>query len=264
MAATGKQLDQWLQRRLDDVAVQAIFIDGLHIDEHVVLMALGVDETAQKHVLGLWEGSTENTATCKGLLRNLLQRGLDADRPYLFIIDGSQALSCAIAKTFDGRHVIQRCQEHKKRNVKGHLPKHLHTSVMKSMNDAYRSASAATAKAQLTALANRLQEDHPGAAASLREGLEQTLTVKAMGLGATLERSLSTTNPIENLNGRVVDTSKRVKRWRNAKMILRWCAAGLSEAQKGFRRLRGYKNMPRLVAALQRLNPTVDHQEEAA
>lgn len=263
-ARTQQQLQQWLSRSLEKLRLTTIMIDGLHIDDHVVLLALGIDEAGHKHILGLWEGATENKRVCKALLRDLLGRNLDAHRRYLFVIDGSKALHSAIKSIFGADTPIQRCQEHKKRNVLDQLPKHMHAGVRKAMNDAYTATSAATAKQQLTRLANRLEDDHPGAAASLREGLDETLTVKGWGIGGALERTLSTTNPIENLNGRVRDTSRRVKRWRNGKMVLRWVGASLSEAEKGFRRLRGYRSMPKLVAALRALEPDLETEADAA
>lgn len=267
-AATEQQLAKLLDSDLSELRLAAIMIDGIHIDERVVLVALGVDEEAKKHVLGLWEGATENTRVCTALLNNLARRGLDTQRSMLFVIDGSPALRKAIRAVFDGRAMIQRCQVHKRRNVMDHLPEQLHASVGKAIHDAYRSASAQAAKKRLQALANQLEADHPGAASSLREGLDDTLTVKAFNLPAWLERTLSTTNAIENLNGGVRDRTRRVKRWRDGKMILRWTAAVLLEHAKGFRRLRGYKGMPKLIAALRandaRLDGDIDHAAKVA
>ncbi len=267
-AATEQQLAKMLNSDLSELPLVAVMIDGIHIDDRVVLVALGVDEDARKHVLGLWEGATENAGVCKALLNNLVGRGLDAQRSLLFVIDGSPALRKAIRTVFDGRAMIQRCQVHKRRNVMDHLPEEMHTSVGKAIRDAYRSASARAAKKRLQALANQLEDDHPCAASSLREGLEDTLTVKAFKLPSGLERTLATTNAIENLNGGVRRVSHRVKRWRDGKMILRWTAASLLEHAKGFRRLRGYKGMPILIAALRRndarLDGDIDHAAEVA
>ena len=186
----------------------------------------------------------------------------------MFVIDGSPALRKAIRTVFDGRALIQRCQVHKRKNVMDHLPDELHASVGKAIRDAYRSASAKAAKKRLQALANQLEADHPCAASSLREGLDDTLTVKAWDLNAGLERTLSTTNAIENVNGGIRRVTRWVKRWRDGKMILRWTAAALLEHAKGFRRLRGYKGMPVLVAALRRndarLDGEIDHAAEVA
>ena len=267
-AATEKQLATMLNSDLSELPLVALMIDGIHIDDRVVLVALGVDEEARKHVLGLWEGATENAGVCKALLNNLVSRGLDAQRSMLFVIDGSAALSKAIRTVFDGRAMIQRCQVHKRKNVMDHLPDELHASVGKAIRDAYRSASAKAAKKRLQALANQLEADHPCAASSLREGLDDTLTVKAFNLPAGLERTLSTTNAIENVNGGIRRVTRRVKRWRDGKMILRWTAAALLEHAKGFRRLRAYKGMPILIAALRRndarIDGDIDHAAEVA
>ncbi len=225
-------------------------LDGIAVGEHTVIVALGVSENGIKHPLGLWDGATENTAVCQGLLDDLVERGLDCQRGYLFVIDGGKALRKAIRQTFGKRSLVQRCQEHKRRNVTQHLPKRLHASVNKTLRDAYRSKSKRTALKRLMQLVSHLQDDHPGAAASLREGLEETITIKGMDLPDVLERTLSTTNPIENLNGNIRRVTRNVKRWRDGKMVRRWTAAGVLEAQRGFRKLRGYKGMTQLVALL--------------
>lgn len=267
-AATEKQLSKLLESDLSGHPLVAVMIDGIHIEERVVLVALGVDEDGKKHVLGLWAGATENSTVCKALLNNLVRRGLDAQRSLLFVIDGSPALRKAIRTIFDGRAIIQRCQFHKHRNVIDHLPEDMHLSVGKAIRDAYRSTSAKAAKKRLQALASQLEADHPCAASSLREGLDDTLAIKALKLNAGLERVLSTTNAIENVNGGIRRITRRVKRWRDGKMIMRWTAAALLEHSKGFRRLRGYKGIPTLIAALRRndarLDGDIDHTVEVA
>jgi putative transposase len=250
VAMTQQQLDTWLRRDLSHEKVVSIMIDGIEVAGRTVVVALGITESAEKQPLGLWDGATENSVVCQSLLDNLIQRGLEPQRAYLFVVDGSKALRKAIRDTFGTRVLVQRCQEHKRRNVLAQLPKKLHTSVNKVMHDAYRSVSKAVAKRRLMQLVSRLEQDHPGAAASLREGLEETLTLKDMKLPQALERTLSTTNPIENLNGSIRRVQRRVKRWRDGAMVCRWAALGILEAQKGFRKLRGHKGMPILVAAL--------------
>lgn len=249
-ALTEKKLDEWLTRDLSELAIAVVMLDGIAVGEHTVVVALGVSENGIKHPLGLWDGATENTAVCQGLLDDLVERGLDCQRGYLFVIDGGKALRKAIRQTFGKRSLVQRCQEHKRRNVIQHLPKRLHASVNKTLRDAYRSKSKRTALKRLMQLVSHLQDDHPGAAASLREGLEETITIKGMDLPDVLERTLSTTNPIENLNGNIRRVTRNVKRWRDGKMVRRWTAAGVLEAQRGFRKLRGYKGMTQLVALL--------------
>jgi putative transposase len=271
VALTQKRLEEWLQRDISELALAAVMIDGLYIQDHVVLVALGMDESGNKHVLGLWEGATENAEVCISLLSDLIERGLDPHRSLLFVIDGSKALRKAIRDVFGKRAFVQRCQQHKRRNVLGHLPKSLHRSVSKSLRDAWKSPKKSTAKSRLQKLAAALEPDHPGAARSLREGLEETITIKDWTLTPALERTLSTTNPIENLNDQIRRITRRVKRWRDGQMVVRWTSAALLEADKGFRRLRGYKGMPTLVAALRQNdaqidggNSGVDGQMEAA
>lgn len=247
---TRRRLEDWQQQDLSKLSIVAIMLDALQIEEHAVLVALGIDENSKKHPLGLWLGATENGAACAALLDNLIERGLEAQRPYLFVIDGSKALRKAIRERFGRRALVQRCQEHKRRNVLSHLPKRLHPSVSKTIRDAYQSGSKATAKKRLLQLAARLEDDYPDASASLKEGLDETLTLKDMNLPLSLERTLSTTNPIENFNSTIRRVTRNVKRWRDGKMVKRWVAASVIEAQRGFRRLRGYKGMPILIRAL--------------
>jgi len=269
--AAKKKLDEWLSRDLGELDLVGVFIDGIHIAEHVILVALGVDAGGTKHVLGLWEGATENGAACRALLADLDHRGMRGDRTRLFVIDGSKALRSAIRDVYGKRALVQRCQVHKVRNVTSHLPKERHAHVKQVMRQAYKSRSPKTAKRQLQNLARSLQNKHPGAAASLREGLDETLTVMGLGLSRSLERSFATTNPIENFNGGVRHITRRVKRWRGGTMILRWVAAAVGEAEKGFRRLKGYRDMSTLVAALtkqdrknRQARKVVDVQENAA
>lgn len=267
VSTTKRKLDEWRQRDLSELGIAVVMLDGIEAGEHVVVVALGIDGSGQKHPLGLWLGATENAKVCGELLDHLIERGLDPQRPYLFVIDGSKALRKAIRQRFGKRSLVQRCQEHKRRNVIGHLPKHLHPSVSKSLRDAYRSKSQSTAKGRLLQLAAHLEDDHPDAAQSLKEGLDDTLTVKSMNLPANLERTLSTTNPIENLNSTIRRVHHKVKRWTDGNMVKRWVAAGVMEAQRGFRRLRGYKGMPLLIAALRQTaehTNRVDDGEQAA
>jgi len=253
VALTAEKLSEWMARPLGDLDVWAVFIDGLHFGEHVVLCALGVDARGTKHVLGLWEGATENEVACKGMLESLVERGLTPNRSRLFIIDGSKGLRAAIRSLFGRRALVQRCQVHKVRNVLGHLPNERHNEVRAAIREAYKCTKIDTAKRLLNNLARTLQRKHPSAAASLREGIDETLTVMSLGLGSTLTRTLSTTNPIENLNGLIRATTRRVKRWDDGTMILRWALVGVLEAQRGFRRLRGHKDMNILVAHLKQL-----------
>ena len=249
VALSAEQLGQWLSRRID-VPLPAVMIDGIHFQDRVVLLALGFDAQGRKHVLGLWEGSTEKATVVRALLSNLIERGLDADTPRLWIIDGGKAIRRAILEVFGATALIQRCQEHKRRNVIEHLPDELHTSVGRAMKDAWESKDAMLARRQLERLVNSLAKIHPGAAASLREGMEETLTLISLGIDGTLYKTLRTTNPIENLNGRVAHHTRNVKRWRDGEMVLRWIAASLNQASRGFRAVRGHRDMTRLTSAL--------------
>lgn len=248
---TKRKLDEWMARPLANAAIRAVFIDGIHIDEHVVLIALGVDESGKKQVLSMREGATENSVICKDLLRELVERGLDPATKRLFVIDGSGALHKAIRDTFGGNALIQRCQVHKIRNVLAHLPAKKHARTRAVMRQAYGSGKVATAKKQLQNLAKNLATLHPSAAASIREGLDETLTVMSLGLPEALAKTLATTNPIENINERIRHVSGRVKHWRGGAMVLRWTLAGVLEAERGFRRINGHSAMPKLIAALE-------------
>lgn len=249
VALSAEQLGQWLSRRIE-LALPAVMIDGIHFQDRVVLLALGFDAQGKKHVLGLWEGTTEKTAVVRALLSNLIERGLNPDTPRLWIIDGGKALRRAIVEVFGAAALVQRCQEHKRRNVLEHLPEELHASVGRAMKDAWQSKDLVLAKRQLERLASSLAKPHPGAAASLREGLDETLTLIRLGVQDALYRTLSTTNPIENLNGRIAAHTQNVKRWRDGQMVLRWIAASLDQARRGFRAVRGYRDMKHLVVAL--------------
>ena len=267
---TERKLAELMSRELGSLCVTALLIDGVHFGEHLVLAAVGVDEVGDKHVLGLREGATENAAACKALLADLIERGLNPEQSLLIVIDGAKALHKAVVEVFGARGLIQRCREHKKRNVSEALPERLRASVRSTMNQAYATGDPKRARRLLENLARRLEDQHPGAAASLREGLDETLTVMRWGLPDSLERVLSSTNLIENLFSRVREIGRRVRRWQSGTMVLRWSAAGVLEAEQGFRKVAGYRAMPTLVAAL-RANDAkldraagIDHVEKAA
>jgi putative transposase len=253
VAATKATVTAWLKRDLSGIDMVALMIDGMHVEEHVLLVALAVDSEGRKHVLGLHEGATESAASCRALISELQARGLQTDKPVLAVIDGSKALAKAISNAFSGHVAIQRCQAHKLRNVEEHLPEVMRPSVRNAIREAYRSRNVERAKRLLANLARRLQDEHPGAAASLEEGLDETLTVMGIGLPEWLERFFSTTNAIENLIGTAREVGGRVKRWRNAQMVIRWTATGLIEAERRFRRVRDHRSMKMLSAALTKM-----------
>ena len=215
VALSEKQLHEWLSSSIKDLDLLVVMIDGIHFRDRVILVALGIDAQGNKHILGLREGSTESTRVVRSLLSDLVERGLDADRKRLWVIDGGKALRRAILDCFGELALVQRCQEHKRRNVIEHLPKELHASVGRALRDAWGSANAELARKQLARLATSLQAKHPGAAASLREGLEETLTVQKLGITGAMYRTLRTTNPIENLNGLIARFTRNVKRWKD-------------------------------------------------
>ena len=259
---TQRRLKGVLGGDLRQLDISVLLIDGIHFVDHVVIIAIGVDAKGHKHVLGLHEGGTENATSCTALLADLVERGLRVDHSMLVVLDGSKALRKAVRDVLGDRALIQRCQVHKKRNVLEHLPDARRPAASAAISEAYRCGSQKTAKKLLENLARTLELDHPGAAGSLREGLDESLTVMALGLPEALERTLSTTNMIENVVGTARTTTGRVRRWRNGAMIIRWLAGGLTEASRGFRRLKGHAGMNDLVKKLRardtQLDVTVD------
>jgi len=252
VALSQRQLAACLSRPLNELDLWVVMIDGIAFRDHTILVALGIDSTGKKHVLGLREGTTENASVARALLSDLVSRGLPADRPLLFVVDGAKALRKAIRGVFGEAGVVNRCQLHKIRNVLEHLPQHVHASVRRAMTDAYKSSNPKSALRQLERLADSLESNHPGAAGSLREGLAETLTLQSLGIkvGGALWKTLRSTNPIENLNGGVAQFTRNVRRWRNGSMILRWVGSAILEAEKKFRRVRGHREMPVLIQAL--------------
>ena len=251
VAATENALSELLAAPLGELDLVALMIDGVHFGEHVCVVALGIGIDGTKHPLALVEGSTENTTTVTDLLVGLRERGLDTTRPIFVGIDGAKALRAAVIRVFD-HPVIGRCQLHKIRNVADKLPDHLASTVAKRMRQAYHAESALVAEAQLEALAKELDRTHPGAAASLREGMAETLTVLRLGIPPTLARTLRSTNSIESMISIARAHSRNVKNWQNGTMALRWCAAGMVEAGKQFRRVNGHLHLPALRDALER------------
>ena len=251
VAMTETALAELLSRDLTGLDLVAVMIDGVHFAESCCVVALGVGIDGVKHPLALVEGSTENATLVTELLVGLRERGLDVTRPMFVGIDGSKALRKAVVDVLD-RPVIQRCQLHKIRNVKDHLPQRLRSGVGRKMTDAYHAGSALEAEATLLALATELDRTHPGAAASLREGLDETLTVLRLNVPPTLARTLRSTNCIESMISVCREHASNVKRWRDGQMALRWCAAGMVEAGKQFRRVNGHLHLPALRAALER------------
>ena len=263
---SAARMAEWMSSDLARLDLLAIQIDGLHITEDLVLIAaVGIDNEGGKHPLAVVEGATENAVTVQALLDNLTGRGLDPTVCRLFIVDGAKALSKAIRRTF-GRHTpIQRCQIHKARNIAERLPKHLHAPVRKALRQAWDIDDAGRAEQLIKNLAQRLEREAPGVAASILEGLDEILTVTRLRIPKELRRSLACTNIIENMNGTIRRVCGNVKRWRDASMALRWTAAGMIEAANGFRRLKAWKQLPALKAALIAIqNRTLERNQKAA
>jgi len=250
VAATESALAEMLGADLSGLDLVALMIDGVHFADHLCVVALGIGLDGTKHPLGVVEGDTENTTVVKDLLVGLRERGLDTTRPILCVLDGAKALNTAVKAVFD-HPVVHRCQLHKVRNVEAKLPKALASTVAKKMRAAYHDPDALAAEATLEALARDLEKRHPGAAGSLREGLFETLTVTRLGVPPTLARTLRSTNAVESMIEICRDHSTNVKRWRDGQMALRWCAAGMLEAAKQFRRVNGFLHLPALRAALE-------------
>lgn len=265
VALTEQKLSEWLSQSLGALDLKVLLLDGIHFGDHCIMVALGIDSAGYKHPLGMVEGSTENATVVKALLTDLVDRGLPADRALVFVIDGAKALRKAIRDIFGSLAQVQRCPVHKRRNVLAHLPPSAQPGVQRALDEAWNSKSAPLAKRQLERLAASLAPAHPGAAASIREGLEETLTLLQMGIPERLRQSLRSTNAIESLNDKIAAYARRVKRWRGGQMILRWTGAAILEAQLGFRRVKGYRAMRHLIDALRRHEEALGlHSEEAA
>ena len=256
VAMTETALSDLLAADLSGLDLVAIMIDGVHFADHLCVVALGIGIDGTKHPLALVQGSTENTTLVRGLLVGLRERGLDVSRPILAVLDGAKALSAAVREVFD-HPVVGRCQLHKIRNVQDHLPEKMRGLVGQRMRTAYHADSALAAQALLEGLAAELDKTHPGAATSLREGMAETLTVLRLGVPPTLARTLRSTNAVESMISICRDHARNVKRWRDGQMALRWCAAGMIEASRQFRRVNGHLHLPGLRTALQRHVGTV-------
>ena len=262
--ASAEELLQLCEKPLGDLDLLAIYLDGMVFAEHHIIAAVGVDRGGYKHVLGLTQGSSENAAVCIDLLQDLVKRGVDSQQKLLFVIDGSKALRSAIDQVFGDRHPVQRCRNHKIKNVMDHLPDELKDQVKAVMKAAWK-LDAKEGMARLKKQAQWLEAEYPGAAGSLLEGMEEMFTLNRLGLPPTLTRCLATTNIIESPNGGVRRRTGRVSRWRNGKMALRWAASAFLSAEKNFRRIMGYKDLWILEAALDRSKVTrIDTKQKVA
>jgi putative transposase len=256
-----------MARDLSELAVAAMMIDGVMFAGQCCVVALAICTDGTKVPVGLWLGDTENKTIVTHLLADLSGRGLDASGGMLFVLDGSKALAAGVKKVFGDAALIQRCTLHKRRNVTDHLPKDQQRFVDAKLAKAFNDRDPVAGLRAAKDLAKALEDRHPDAAASLREGLEDMFTVRRLGLSDRLARTLTNTNAIESMISITRSTSANVKRWRDGKMIKRWVAAGMLNAERSFRRVKGCKDMPTLVAALARhtetVAPSCDNEEVA-
>jgi len=251
VCASSKQVKEFAERRLDEQFV-VIYIDAQPYAGEMMVAALGITASGEKKLLGLRQGATENAAVCTSLLEDLRERGVKTDVPTLFVLDGSKALRAAVDRVWGKWAVVQRCQVHKIRNVKAHLPEKHHDELVKRLRSAYGEADFEEAHDLLKATVRWVKGINPSAASSLEEGLEETITVVRLGIPPLLRKTLSTTNPIESAFSVSASVTNRVKRWRDGTMRERWCVAGLLDAESRFRRVKGYRQMKNLVDSLQR------------
>jgi transposase-like protein len=259
---THRSLGELMSRRLEDVRLAVMMIDGLELQGRTNVVALGITTEGVKIPLGLWEGSTENATVATALLSDLVERGLDPEQGILFVIDGAKALRKAIRNVF-GDAPVQRCLRHKERNVTEHLPERERPNVKQRLRRAWALDDRARALDQLRRLAGELDRSYPGAAGSLREGMEETLTLTRLGVSGSLKRTLESTNPCESMIEIVRRTQRNVKRWSSGEMALRWTAAGMLEAERQFRRIIGYRDIATLVVATERDHDSRRHSLDA-
>jgi putative transposase len=251
VAKTTEQLIALMSRRLDDIRLAALMLDGIELKGRCCVVALGISTDGVKIPLGLWDGSTENATVAKELLSSLVARGLDLHQGVLCVIDGAKALAKAIDEVL-GPVPVQRCIRHKERNVLNHLAERDRPAVKHRLRRAWAEDGHDRALTQLQSLASELEHSHPGAAASLKEGMAETLTVTRLGIRGALKRTLQSTNPCESMIETVRRTSRNVKRWQSGEMCLRWTAAGMLEAERQFRRIIGHTDLARLALAVER------------
>ena len=252
VSRTRENLIDLMSRPLDDLRLAVVMLDGIELKGRCCVVALGIDTDGVKHPLGLWDGSTENAVVATTLLSNLIGRGLDVDQGVLVVLDGAKALRKAVNDVFGVHTPVQRCVRHKERNVIDHLPEHQRDTVRRRLRAAWQLDDHDAALERLRVLADELARTDPGAAASLREGMQETLTITRLGVTGRLKLTLQSTNPCESMIETVRRISRNVKRWQNGDMCLRWTAAGMLEAQQQFRRIIGHTDLAKLALAVER------------
>ena len=259
VARTRENLDALISRRLDDVRLAVLMVDGIELKGRTNVVALGITTDGVKIPLGLWEGSTENAAVATALLSDLVARGLDVEQGVLCVLDGAKALRKAVRDVLGIHTPVQRCVRHKERNVLDHLPERDRPAIKRRLRRAWADTDHGRALDTLRVLAAELDRSHPGAAASLSEGMEETLTLTRLGIGGSLKRTLESTNPCESMIECVRRSARNVKRWQSGDMALRWTAAGMLEAERQFRRIIGYRDLAKLAVAIER---DLDHHRQ--
>jgi len=252
VSRTRENLIDLMSRPLDDLRLAVVMLDGIELKGRCCVVALGIDTDGIKHPLGLWDGSTENATVATTLLSNLSGRGLDVDQGVLVVLDGGKALRKAVNDVFGVHTPVQRCVRHKERNVIDHLPEHQRDTVRRRLRAAWALDDHDAALDRLRVLADELARTDPGAAASLSEGMQETLTITRLGVTGRLKLTLQSTNPCESMIETVRRISRNVKRWHNGDMCLRWTAAGMLEAQQQFRRIIGHTELAKLALAVER------------
>ena len=264
-AASEQKLKELCERRFDDKDILVVYIDGIQFGDCHVIVAIGVDSGGSKHVLGLREGCSENSLVATDLLNDLVDRGIRPDRLRLFVIDGSKALRCAIDAVYGSKNPVQRCRNHKIRNVLGYLPDDQKDQVDCAMHAAF-SMEADKGIKKLKQLARWLQQEYPSAASSLLEGLDEMFTINRLGLPKTLRRCLGSTNVVESPNSGIRSRTRRVKNWQDHGMVVRWVAASLLDMEKRFKRIMGYQQLWMLEAKLKDLaeDASVDTRSQVA
>ena len=249
---TETALAELLARDLTEEKLKVLMLDGEHMAGRCVIVALGITADGRKLPVGLWDGATENKTVVRAMLADLVSRGLSAEDGLLVVIDGAKAFSAAVNEVFGAQAAVQRCTLHKRRNVADHLPDKEKAWVDAKLVKAFNHPDPDLGLRNAKHLAGLLDKAHPGAANSLREGLEEMFTVARLGIDGRLAKTLVTSNPVESMISIARTTNRNVTRWRDGHMVLRWTAAGMLNAERSFRRIKGYKQMPQLVAALHR------------
>jgi transposase-like protein len=265
IAASAEQFKALCERRFDDMDILVVYIDGIQFGDCHVIVALGVDSGGYKHVLGLREGSSENSQVATDLLKDMVERGVGSDRYRLFVIDGSKALRCAIDAVYGSKNPVQRCRNHKIRNVLSYLPEDQKEQVKSAMQAAFL-LDAEKGTKKLRQLAKWLQQEYPSASGSLLEGLDEMFTINRLGLPKQLRRCLGSTNVIESPNSGIRTRTRRVKNWQDHSMVVRWVAASLLDMEKRFKRIMGYEQLWMLDAKLKDLaeDQTIDTKSNVA